>query len=435
MRSRIPCLFSLLGCLLLLGGVSAKIEASDAEIARRFERQGLRAFAEQQPAVFLDRMSAAVALRPDHPRLLYHLAIAQSVNGQAEAAVTTLGRLADLGVYLPAAEDADFAALRGREDFAAVLTQLESNLQPVGTGEIAFSVPGMSGLIEGVAWRERTGEFFFGDVHERCVWVRKADGTVERFTAAGEERLLGIFGLVVDEARGRLWAAMSIVPETRALENASNGVGLAALDLATGAVRRLYPRADPDDKEHVFGDLALAGDGTIYVTDSVAPIIWRLAPGGEALERWLEHDEFLSLQGIALTVDGRGLFVSAYGNGLLHVDRTTQQVRRLLAPANTTLLGCDGLIRTDAGNLIAIQNGVRPARVVRLTVDPTNSVVSELAVLAAGLAPMLDVALGCLAGDELIVIADAGWNRHGPQATVATGPRPVPVMKVATTNP
>jgi len=102
----------------------------------------------------------------------------------------------------------------------------------------------------------------------------------------------------------------------------------------------------------------------------------------------------------------------------------------LLAPADTTLLGCDGLVRVGNSTLIAVQNGVRPARILRLALDPSNSVVTDVTVLAAGHPAMLDVALGCLVDDKFVFIGDAGWNRHGPNASVPPGPRPVPILSV-----
>jgi hypothetical protein len=57
----------------------------------------------------------------------------------------------------------------------------------------------------------------------------------------------------------------------------------------------------PDDnREHGLSDLTVAPDGTVYATDSRAPIIWKLAPGAEAPEPVVEFPGFSSLQGILL---------------------------------------------------------------------------------------------------------------------------------------
>ena len=78
-----------------------------------------------------------------------------------------------------------FAALRPRKEFQAVVKKLAANLYPKGSGEVAFTLRDVTGLIEGIAWREKTGEFYFGDVNGRAVWVRGKDGSLRRFTPEG----------------------------------------------------------------------------------------------------------------------------------------------------------------------------------------------------------------------------------------------------------
>ena len=81
--------------------------------------------------------------------------------------------------------------------------------------------------------------------------------------------------------------------------------GLAEIDLATGAVRRVIPvvRRPGDQQSHVLGDLALGPDGSVYLPDSGGPTVWRLAPGANALEAWVESAEFLSLQGVVVAAE------------------------------------------------------------------------------------------------------------------------------------
>ena len=191
--------------------------------------------------------------------------------------------------------------------------------------EAAFVLPEMRGLIEGIAFRPKTDAYYFGDVHLRCVWLRAADGRVTRFSAP-DDRLLGIFRVAVDEPRGALWASMGALEQMDGFGATHKGAGgIAELDLATGAVRRVI-MAPADGAPHLLGDFVQLADGTILATDTTSPIIWMLAPGGSALVP-LVNGGFKSLQGITLAADGRGLFVSDYRVGVLHVDIATKAVR------------------------------------------------------------------------------------------------------------
>jgi hypothetical protein len=250
---------------------------------------------------------------------------------------------------------------------------------------------------------------------------------VTRFTAA-DERLLGVFRVIVDEPRGALWVAMGALPHMAGFTEAQKGLGgIAEIDLATGAVRRvvLAPR---DGGEHLLGDMTLLADGTIYATDTTAPVLWRLAAGQAALEVVARGAPFKSLQGITTTADGRGLLVTDYPTGVLHVDVATKAVRAVPAPAGAEVRGIDTLLRAPDGTLVAVQNGTRTQRVLRLTIDAGATAIAKVETLAEHPA-MVDATLGTIVGDAFVVIADGGWNRFEP-GKVDASPRPVPVLRV-----
>ena len=438
---RVPLSFRF--CLLFLALSLAVARAAQPPVAAQamaLAREAATAAEADDKAGYLAKMEAAVALRPDFPRMLVNLAAAQLANDRADDVIPTLEKLAALGAHSPVEKSAEFVALRGQKEFQAVVKKLAANLAPKGDGEIAFSLPGMTGVVEGVAWREKTGEFFFGDAHNRCVWVRAgatkdekgAERAVRRFTPEGEE-LWGVLGLAVDDERGILWAATSAVPAMAGFTQPMDGTaGLAEIDLATGAVRRVIPieRRPGDQQSHVLGDLALGPDGSVYLPDSGGPTVWRLAPGANALEAWVESAEFLSLQGAVVAADVGALFVADHANGLLRVDLGSREVRWLETPENTTLIGIDGLVRAPNGDLIAIQNGLRPKRVLRLMLGTGGETVASVTVLESAHITMAAPALGCVAtGGHLFFVGNSGWTRFDEAGAPATAPRPVPIFR------
>jgi sugar lactone lactonase YvrE len=297
--------------------------------------------------------------------------------------------------------------------------------------EAAFALPDMRGLIEGIAFRPETGAYYFGDVHLRCVWMRSADARVTRFSAP-DDRLLGVFRVAVDEARGALWVSMGALEQMDGFGEKHKGAGgLAELDLATGVVRRVV-MAPADGAPHLLGDFVQLADGTIYATDTTSQIIWTLAPGGGALAP-LVSGGFKSLQGITLDADARGLFVTDYRVGVLHVDIAARAGRPLTVPAGADLRGLDTLLRTPDGALVAVFNATPRQRILRLTLDAAANAITGIDVLAADRA-MADATLGTLVGGNLVFIADGGWNRFEP-GKVDASPRPVPVLKVPWAGP
>ena len=114
-------------------------------------------------AGYLAKMEAAVALRPDFPRMLVNLAAAQLANARADDAIATLEKLAALGAHSPVEKSAEFGALRGQKEFSAIVKKLAANLYPKGDGEIAFKHTSR-GLPENVQAVADLGLFEFAQV-------------------------------------------------------------------------------------------------------------------------------------------------------------------------------------------------------------------------------------------------------------------------------
>ncbi|MSU25119.1 MAG: hypothetical protein EXS32_15030 [Opitutus sp.] len=405
----------LLTASLLLSVVASAARAAAPPTHAGFRRVAEAAYERKDFAAARDAYAAALALRPDSPRYLHGLAAMQARTGRDADALATLRRLVALGVATPVERNPDFASLQGQPAFSVICSALATNRAPQGEADLLAELPGRTGIVEGLAFRERTGELFLGDVHHRCIWSRDRDGRLTRYSAEDEE-LLGVFGLALDEPRQTLWAATAALPEMSGFTAAQKGqAALAAFSLTTSALTRLF--AVPDDgREHLLGDLIVAGNGAVYVTDSVSPIIWRLAPGAEELENFVEHPAFSSLQGLVLK--DRTLLVADYANGLFAIDLSTSTpvVRPLAPPANATLLGLDGLVAVPGG-LVAVQNGVTPQRVVRLALTPDLAAVASVTVLAAALPRCDDLALVTLVNDRPTFVAHAGWDNFDPAKT------------------
>jgi sugar lactone lactonase YvrE len=403
----------------------------------RLAREAATAAEANDNANYLAKMEAAVALRPDFPRMLVNLAAAYVASERPADALATLERLAALGFASPVEKSNDFAPLREQKEFQAVVKKIAANLHPKGSGEVVFALRDVTGLIEGLAWREKTGEFYFGDVFDRAVWIRNKDGSLRRLTPEGDG-LFGVFGLKIDESTGTLWAATSAVPAMRGFTPDQDGTAaLAEIDMESGAVRRTIPvvRRGGDQQSHVLGDLALAPDGSVYVTDSGGPTLWRLAPGGAALEPYVESSEFLSLQGIVLLPDGAAV-LSDHANGLLRVDLNSRNVQLYEAPPNSSLIGLDGLALTPEGNVLAIQNGLRPNRVLKIGLEGGGETISSVTVLESGHITMAAPSLGCIATDgDFYYIGNAGWTRFENNEGQPSTPRSVPIFRTKLPKP
>ena len=118
----------------------------------------------------------------------------------------------------------------------------------------------------------------------------------------------------------------------------------------------------------------------------------------------------MSPQGSALSADGRTLWLADYALGIVAVDPATGAARNVAQPWDASLLGIDALLAVE-NDLIAVQNGVRPARVLRIGVDPATGALGSWQVLAAAL-PAFEEPTGATISDgRLYLIANSHWDR------------------------
>jgi hypothetical protein len=366
--------------------------------SRRLAREASAAYKAKDYATLLEKSRAASSLRPAHSGLLYNLACALALNGETEAALDVLERVAAMGVIVNPAADENLAALRTSTRFPRIVETFARNASPKGTTARAFTIDERGIISEGIARDPKTGRFFVSSARSGVIYARDRRGRITKFAHDPDH---GIFGMAVDANRRRLWAAASALPQGPA--------AVLEIDLDDGKV--LHSFAAADAKKHVFGDLTLAKDGRVFVSDSITPSIYVVTRGG--LEPFIDDGPFGSLQGLAA---GNVLYVSDYAKGIFAVDLATRDVRLLAAPPEVTLLGVDGLYAVGQRTLIATQNGFTPQRVIRIGLAPGGLAVESVEVLASNEPDFDDITLGIPVGHDFYFNAASQWALFGDGA-------------------
>ena len=357
---------------------------------------------------------------------MYTLASAYALSGDSARALASLQRFAALGYFADAAADSDFARLRITPRFAEVRRALEANRRPVVRSTAAFTLPQRDLLTEGVAYDPRTRAFFVGSVHYRKILRVDRSGRASDFIPSERDGLWAPLGMRVDSARGVLWVAAAARPQMIHYNSAdADRSGLFRYDLASARLtgKFLIPA---DGATHVLGDLTISRNGDVYSSDSRAPVVWRVRAGSDSLEHFVESPLLLAAQGLALTPDERTLYLADYSRGILKIDVASKAVtlvhNREGVPA---ALGIDGLY-LSRGKLIAIQNGVEPHRVVRLTLDSQGDSLIAGEVLERNHPRYSEPTLGVLVGSDLFYVANSQWEKFGETGTVAKPDELVP---------
>ena len=213
---------------------------------------------------------------------------------------------------------------------------------------------------EGVAYNEKSGEFLVSSMRKGTIGALKADGKYREF--ARDPLLISAVGLHTDAARGRLFAcvadpgvALKTGPKT--YRKVSR---LLVFDLKSGKRLKAIDLQSLAPGEHFCNDIAVAGAGNAYVTDSLGPFIYKVDPTYKA-SLFLRSDLFQGANGFNLNGivhhEGGFLIVAKSSDGSLwRVPEDTPGVGVHEIALSEKLPNADGLIMTASGDLLVIQN-------------------------------------------------------------------------------
>jgi sugar lactone lactonase YvrE len=287
----------------------------------------------------------------------------------------------------------------------------ESGTSAMAPSRVVATLPDSTFWPEGVDYDPRTGRYYVASVRHRTIAEIDASGKVRELWSRDRAGIGAMLGVRVDTARGVLWATTSGLRQMEGYVAGESAIAaLLRVRIADGAIERRWD-VPPSARGHVLGDLAVAPNGDVYVTDSFEPVVYRLRSGRDTLER-IESPLFRSLQGAAPTPDGRSVFLTDYSRGLLVLDVASNTVTQLDDAPGFSSRGCDGIVLDAKGALIAVQNGISPARIVRFAVDSARTRVISAEVLDQNVAIADEPTIGTIAGGDFVYVANSQWEKH-----------------------
>jgi len=357
--------------------------------------------------------------RPDYPGALFNLAFAKTLDDDPAGALKILEGLVAAGVDYGVADIEELAALQSLPEWLAYAATVQALNEPFGDATVAFRYAASDFVPEGIA--VDGNDLLLGSI--RYGYIERLGSQRATLTSPDAAGHWSVFGMRMGPAGG-LWYVSAAVPEYANVDAGNIGsTGLFRLDLETGetTVRAMLPK---QDAAKVLGDLVFADDNTIYATESLTGALYRYTIDKDELRQVIEPGTLRSMQGLVPDQSGEYLYVADYVGGLFRVHLADYSVQPVVGNEHTSLYGIDGLYRYG-NELIAIQNGIRPNRVVAFSLGEDGLSVSSTRVLARNLPDFDDPTLGTIVGDEFLFVANSHWgrfDREGNLPEALTGP-------------
>src|SRR5262249_32169794 len=156
-------------------------------------------------------------------------------------------------------------AMRGDDQFEAAARLIEQNRAPVSNSKPWMELP--DDLVpEDMTFDQEGRRFYITSIrHRKVVWV-DADRKMGDWLSEGQDDLWAALAVGIDPGHRILWVTTEAMPQSLGYREADrNRSALCAYDLRSA---KLLKRLEIPDREspHELGDLAIASDGTVYVS-------------------------------------------------------------------------------------------------------------------------------------------------------------------------
>jgi hypothetical protein len=404
----------------------SKIEdvAALIRMARQFESQASWARA----AIVWRRLAA---LSPHNPNYLYNLAVNYALADEKSEAYNVLLATQQAGLGFDLEGESRFANLHGTEvwDYLVKLHKSAAG-DAFGEGSIAFEIPPADRLLESIAHDPETGAFLLGSARDGVIYRRGKDGELDEWAQPQGDMWWSIFDIKVDSARKVVWATSAAVPHFKGYRAEWAGrSSLLKIGLADGKLIAAYP-APQDGLPHILNSIAVSSRGLVIVSEGMRGQLFKLE--GDALQPLMAEPKLNALRGIVFSPDDRVLYFADYERGLFGLDLSRSTAFDVSYKGNAILYGIEGLYMYD-GQLVAIQNGIRPQRVMRFKLADEGRTIEMGVPIESANDAFATPTLGTIVDDQLYYIANSQRGYYDGYGLLK-GSRELPPTKVFKSN-
>lgn len=358
------------------------------------------------------------------PVFVLRMASVEMHLGNKAEAIRWMEKYAAMGLTYDVATDDDLKPLAVDGDFAPVVDEMRRRTRAITRAETVCALPLSDLMPEDLAFDKATGTFVVSSIQHHTLYRVKlaqsgeAECSIQEMPLDEQAKRWPVLAVSADPVRNLLWMTACAMPGFTGFPKEDEGkASLFAIESSTGKTVRRFdlPASGPG----VLGDMSVAPDGTVYVSDSLGGGVYRVR--GDVSTASLEKiaGDFFSPQTPVLAADGKRLFVADYTMGIAVIDlgraNSPGRLNYLPHPDSIAVTGLDGLY-LSGDSLIGVQNGVEPERIMLYRLNTAQTAIISGEVVEQSTRRLGDPTHVVGLNGWYYVTANVGWNKvddHG----------------------
>lgn len=308
-------------------------------------------------------------LSPFNPNYRFALARAYALQDKKSEAYNELINLQREGLSYPVGDQEGFDKIKGTGAYDYIEENMVANANAFGEGETVFTVSeNYSGMLfENIAFDQAADRFLLGSIRSGAIYEYTDKGGFKEFIKPADIKTgpWGIIDLVIDNQAGVLWTASATLPHyTGTTPNNFGHAMISKFKLSTGELLNNFAMGKTE-QPMLFNGLHLSAQQNLYFINAFSSDFFKIAKDGDAVEQLLSLPGLKNIKALTTNSDESILYFSDYEMGLFVINMETKQVAPMVKNGEGFYGGINDLFYED-GDLVIIQSGVNPARLMRL---------------------------------------------------------------------
>ena len=324
-----------------------------------------------------------------------------------------MAQLQKAGLSYPIGNLEGFDNIKETKVFDYIEDGMLSNAKPFGEGSQVFAVSDdYSGMLfENMVYDPNAERFLLGSVRAGVIYEYSEKNGFKEFINPSNPATgpWGIIDIAIDTEADLLWTASATMPHYTGTTQANFGNAMVSkFKLSTGELINNFAMAKSTEPM-LFSHLHVTAGQNLYFTNVFNSDVFKVAKDSEQVEPMFTLTGLNSIKAITTNTDETILYVSDFELGLFVVNLETKQTAPLMRDQSGFFAGINDLFY-DEGDLVAIQSGVQPARLMRYVLQQ-DLILKNMFPIEASHPSFKALGNGTLVGDHIYYAANSQWAK------------------------